>query len=250
MTFWEHLDEMRSGIIRCVVVLMVLCVGLFCLKDQVFRLMLWPQQPDFPLWQWLSRAGLDTQAPHIELINTELASQFVVHLEVALGLAVLLALPYIMGEGLHFVLPAFESGSRRILVRTTAVAYLLFLLGVVINYLVLFPCTFRFLGTYQVSEQVVNHINLQSYISSLLIMSMMIGLIFELPIVCSLLARMGLIHAGGMRKYRKHAIVAIFILAAIITPTGDAFTLCLVALPICLLYELSIAIVRLREVAA
>ena len=120
---------------------------------------------------------------------------------------------------------------------------MMFMIGVALNYFVIFPLTFRFLGTYQVSSEVTNMISLTSYISMLLTMSLIMGVVFELPVVSWLLAKMGVLKAAPMKKYRRHAVVTILIIAAIITPTGDIFTLSIVALPIYLLYELSIMVV-------
>ena len=125
--------------------------------------------------------------------------------------------------------------------------YLMFMLGTAVNYLLIFPLTVKFLGTYQVSADVANMLTLQSYMDTLLMMCLVMGIVFELPVVSWLLGRMGLISAAMMQTLRKHAIVAILIISAIITPTTDAFTLFVVALPIWLLYELSIWIVRLTK---
>lgn len=119
----------------------------------------------------------------------------------------------------------------------------MFILGVVVNYAVIFPLTVRFLGTYQVSDSVGNMLTLQSYMDTLLTMSIVFGIVFEIPVISWLLALFGLIRAQWMRQYRRHAIVAVLIVAAIITPTTDVFTLTLVSLPIWLLYEASIVIV-------
>ena len=124
-------------------------------------------------------------------------------------------------------------------------AYLMFIVGTLLNYFLVFPLTVRFLGTYQVSADVANMLTLQSYMDTLLMMSLVMGVVFELPVVCWVMARMGLINDRHMSQYRRHAIVIILIVAAVITPTADAFTLFVVALPIWLLYELSIAIVRM-----
>jgi len=120
----------------------------------------------------------------------------------------------------------------------------MFMLGVLISYFLIFPLTFRFLGTYQVSEQVENMISLQSYISTLLMMCLAMGIVFEIPILSWLFAKLGFISADFMRRYRRHAVVIILIVAAIITPTSDVFTLLLVSLPMWLLYEVSILIVK------
>jgi sec-independent protein translocase protein TatC len=131
--------------------------------------------------------------------------------------------------------------------RAVAAGYLLFLGGIAINYFIIFPFTVRFLGGYQVSADVANTITLSSYISVLGVMSLVMGVVFELPVLCWLLAKIGVLKADFMKKYRRHAIVAIVIIAAVITPTGDPFTLALVSVPIYLLWELSILIVKHTE---
>ena len=123
----------------------------------------------------------------------------------------------------------------------------MFLLGVVLCYLIIFPMTFRFLGTYQVANDVVNIISLESYISTLIIMCVCMGVICELPVLAWIFSKMGVLSSLSMSTYRKHAIVVILIVAAIITPTSDVFTLMLVSVPIWLLYEVSIFIVKRNE---
>jgi sec-independent protein translocase protein TatC len=120
----------------------------------------------------------------------------------------------------------------------------MFILGTLIDYFLIFPLTVRFLGTYQVSPDVANMLTLQSYIDTLISMSFIMGVVFELPVVCAILGRLGIINRGLMKRFRRHAIVAILIASAIITPTTDAFTLFIVALPIWMLYEVSILLVR------
>ena len=128
--------------------------------------------------------------------------------------------------------------------RVVGYGYIMFMVGVLISYFLIFPLTFRFLGTYQVSDQVENMISLQSYISTLLMMSLAMGIVFEIPILSWLFAKLGFISADFMRRYRRHAVVIILVVAAIITPTSDVFTLLLVSLPMWLLYEVSILIVK------
>jgi sec-independent protein translocase protein TatC len=156
-----------------------------------------------------------------------------------------LASPYILYELFRFVSPGLYQNERRYGLWIVGAAYVMFVVGTLINYFVIFPLTVRFLGTYQVSPDVANMLTLQSYIDTLLGMSLVMGVVFELPVVCGLLGRMGLITDRMMSTYRRHAVVAILVLAAIITPTTDVFTLFVVALPIYLLYELSIQIVRI-----
>lgn len=125
--------------------------------------------------------------------------------------------------------------------------YVMFMIGVAVSYLLVFPLTFRFLGTYQVSVDVANMVTLQSYMSTLMMMSLALGLVFELPVVIWLLSRMGIVSSGFLRKYRRHAVVIILVIAAVITPTSDIFTLLLVSLPMYMLYEISILISKQKK---
>ncbi len=247
LTFWEHLDVLRGGLIRCLVVVVVVAVAAFCLKDQLFDLILWPQKADFPTYKLLRRIAPDGTFSDIALINTGLAQQFIVHMRVALAVAALLVTPYIVYEVVRFVSPALYPNERRASLPAVIAGLVMFLLGVALTYWLLFPFTFRFLGTYQVQEGVTNLISLDSYISTLLIMCLMMGVLFELPVLCWLLAKIGLLTSEPMKKYRKHAFVVILIVAAVITPTGDVFTLSMVALPIYLLYEVGIFAVKSVE---
>lgn len=123
----------------------------------------------------------------------------------------------------------------------------MFMIGVAVSYLLIFPLTFRFLGSYQVSVDVANMVTLQSYMSTLMMMSLTMGVVFELPVVIWLLSRMGIVSSGFLRKYRRHAIVIILVIAAVITPTSDIFTLLLVSLPMYMLYEISILISKQKK---
>jgi len=144
------------------------------------------------------------------------------------------------------VSPALYDNERHYATLLVASGYLMFMSGTLLNYFLIFPLTVKFLGTYQVSEDVANMLTLQSYMDTLIMMSLVMGIVFELPVVSWILGKMGLLTAPLMRTWRKHAIVAILIVSAVITPTTDAFTLLIVALPIWLLYEVSILIVRTK----
>ena len=152
--------------------------------------------------------------------------------------------PYLIIQLYGFVAPALYEQEKRYSVLLIFFGVLLFVLGVVLNYLIIFPFAFRFLSTYQVQEAVVNQIALKSYISTLLVLSLLMGILFEIPIVAYFLAKLGLIDAPLLRQYRKHAFVVLCIIAAVITPTADVFTLLLVTVPLYLLYEGSIRVVK------
>ena len=242
MTFWDHLDVLRGSIIRMLVAAGVMGVGAFLLKEPLFEVVLAPSRSDFFVYRWMGAEPFTLQ-----LVNTALTEQFMVHLKVALAVGVLVASPYIVYLLFRFVGPALYENERRWSVRLVTASYVMFLVGVVVNYLLVFPLTVRFLGTYQVSGEVSNLLSISSYADTLLTMSLVFGILFEIPVVSWLLALAGMLRASWMTRYRRHAIVAMLIGAAIITPTADMFTLLVVTLPIWLLYEVSIWVVRRVE---
>lgn len=238
-TFWEHLDELRMRIIRVLVVVVAFAVVAFLLKDLVFSIVLAPKSGDFVSYRLLGVPPFS-----IHLINTGLTEQFMVHMRTSIYIGVLVASPYIIYELFRFVSPGLYSHERRYALWLVGSAYVMFILGTLLDYYLIFPLTVRFLGTYQVSADVTNMLTLQSYIDTLISMSFLMGVLFELPVVCWLMGRMGIINGQLMSTYRRHAIVAILVLAAIVTPTTDVFTLFVVALPIWMLYEMSVLIVK------
>ena len=229
MTFWEHLDELRRRIWYVLLAAIAAAVACFCFKEQLFAVVLAPKPAD------------------MQLINVELTQQFLTHMRVALWAGLLVVSPYILYQLFAFVAPGLYHTERRLALRAVGGGYLLFLAGVALNYFVIFPFTVRFLGGYQVSADVQNTITLGSYIAVLGVMSLLLGIVFELPVLCWLLAKIGVLKADLMRRYRRHAVVVILIVGAVITPTGDPFTLALVSVPIYLLWELSILIVKHTE---
>lgn len=239
LTFWDHLDELRSSLLRMLGVTVLFGIIAFVLKDELFSIVLAPRSSDFLTYRLL---GVEDFQLH--LMNTGLTEQFMIHMRTAMYAGLLVASPYILYELFRFVSPGLYQNERRYAVWIVGAAYLMFLIGTLVNYLVVFPFTVHFLGTYQVSPDVANMLTLQSYVDTLLGMSLVMGVVFELPVVCGLMGKMGLINGHLMAQYRRHALVAILIVSAIITPTTDAFTLFVVAVPIYLLYELSIVIVR------
>lgn len=238
-TFWDHLDVLRSCIIKIIVATLLLAIVCFSFKDLLFSIVLAPTEPDFITYKLL---GMHPQK--IGLMNIGLTEQFMIHMKTALYAGILLASPYILYQIFCFVSPGLYENERKYAVRVVGGAYVMFILGTLLNYFVIFPMTVHFLGTYQVASDVANMLTLQSYMDTLLLMNLVMGVVFELPVVCWLLACLGLLNDRFMRTYRRHAIVVILIISAIITPTSDVFTLMVVALPIWALYEVSIIIVK------
>ena len=241
MTFWEHLDELKKVLFRSAIVIAVLMVVIFINKNFVFdKVILAPIHSNFFLYKWLP--GLS--GFHLKLINIDLAAQFFTHVNVSIVLAFILAVPYILYELWGFVKPALYEKEKKSVRKAFGFASILFFCGVVVGYLFVFPLTVRFLGSYQVSTAVSNNISLKSYISMFTQLILIMGLVFEMPALALVLAKLGIISDKLLKKYRKHAFVILLILSAIITPSGDAFTLMVVATPLYLLYEFSIFICR------
>lgn len=239
MTFWDHLDEMRGMLVRIILLVLVAGVGTFFLKDQLFQIVLAPASSDFVMYRLIG-----TEPFALKLINTELTELLFVHLKLSIYAGLLVVSPYVLYLLFGFVSPALYEREKHYAVWIVSSAYFMFMVGTIANYFVIFPFTVHFLGTYHVSDVVTNMLSLQSYTDTLIAMNLMMGLVFELPVVCRLLSMMGVLRRGMMTRFRRHAFVAIIMAAAIITPTTDAFTLFVVALPIYLLYELSIPLVR------
>lgn len=247
-SFWEHFDVLWTAIVKIAAVAVGFGIAAFCFKEGLFAVVLAPKDDGFVTYRLFNRiaawAGGETGSFAVQLINTGLAEQFIIHMKTALCAGILCASPYILYQLFRFVSPALYVNERKYVVRVVGGGYAMFALGVAVSYFLIFPLTFRFLGTYQVSGEVENMIALQSYISTLMTMSLAMGLVFEIPILSWLFAKLGLLSANLMRKYRKHAIIIILVVAAMITPTSDVLTLSLVALPMWALYEISIFIVN------
>lgn len=247
MDFWDHMETLRSCLLKAVVAAVVAAVAAFCFKGPLFAVVLAPSTDAFVTYRLLARVtGFKTEF-HVALFNPELAQQFVVHMRVALWAGVLAVSPYVVYLLFRFVSPGLYRHERRSAVRAVTGGSVMFLAGVALNYFLIFPLAFRFLGTYQVDPSVPNQISLTSYVDMLLLLCLLMGVVFELPVVAWLLARVGLLRSQPMRSRRRQAVVAVLVAAAVITPTGDAMTLALVALPVYALYEASIGVVRREE---
>lgn len=248
MSFWEHVEVLRASLIKMAIVIMLCSVMAFLFKEEMFSVLLAPKNDAFITYslfrhiaEWTT--GKADAAFSIQLINTGLTEQFVIHMKASVCIGILISSPYLLYQLFHFISPALYENERKYSLRVAGSGYVMFILGVLLSYFLIFPLTFRFLGTYQVSSDVTNMITLQSYMDTLLMMCSLMGIVFELPVLCWLLAKLGLLSSRDMRHFRKHSIVVILIISAVITPTSDIFTLSLVALPVWLLYEVSILIV-------
>lgn len=249
MTFGGHLEVLRRMLMRSAAVALCAAVCAFMCKETAFRLVLAPSGPDFITFRLVERVlrlfddGYRFAPFHIDLIATEVGSQFAAHISVAVGLGLLAVSPYVVWQLFGFIAPALTRRESRVATPLLLASCVLFALGVLLTYFVLFPLSYRFLGTYSVAEQVRSQITIDSYLSLFATLSLMMGVVFQLPLVAWGLARLGVVSGAMMAAYRRHAVVGIMLLAAIITPP-DVLTLLLVSAPLCLLYELSIVVAR------
>jgi sec-independent protein translocase protein TatC len=251
MTFWEHLDEFRTVLFRSAFVVVALMVVVFCFKSFVFDTIIFsPRTSDFIIYKWLNQfasikpwlAAFGVDSFQIDLINIEMAAQFITHVSVSFWLGFVLSVPFILYQLWTFVQPALYPNEKKSIMIAFSFCSILFFIGIMVGYFMVFPLTIKFLGTYQVSDWVENQISLKSYISMFTWLILMMGLVFEMPVLIHVLSRLGIVTKKFLRKYRKHAVVVLLILAAAITPSGDAFTMSVVAMPLYLLYEFSILV--------
>lgn len=258
MSFWGHLEALRWVLIKVAVVLVVLVIATFVAMPYIFdKFILGPTTSNFFLYRFFASFGskipflpdFGNQDFSVDIININVASQFMTHISASFWLALVLVFPYLIYQIWKFIRPALfpreVSSMRMAFVMGTGMFYI----GCAVGYCILFPFTFRFLVEYQISAShlVVNQINLNSYIGIFFMMIFIMGVVFELPLLAWILSKLGLVTKEMLKKYRKYAVVALLVLAAVITPTGDPFTLSLVFIPLYLLYELSIALVAHRK---
>ena len=236
MTFWDHLDVLRGTLFRSA--LAVACAGvvLLCFKGFLFDgVVLAPTRPDFWLYRWLHLPF------SMSLINTEISAQFFIHLKVSFICGFIISFPYVCYEIWMFVAPALYPSEKSAVRKAFSFASVLFYAGLFIGYWLILPITLNFFQGYTVSDEVQNTITIGSYISMFTSMVLLFGIVFEFPVLIAVLNRMGIVTQASLKKYRRHAIVAIMVVAAIITP-ADPFSMLIAAAPLYLLYELSVLV--------
>lgn len=233
MSFWDHADALRGVILRAAGVVVVLTALFFAVMPRLFdEVIMAPCRSDFWLYGLLGAGDFS-----VTIVNIKLASQFFIHVSSSFWLALVFSCPVIMYLLWTFVSPALYNHERRGVRTAFLLGNVMFFAGLAAGYFLVFPITLRFLADYQVSAAVPNHISLDSYMDNFLMMIFVMGLVFELPLLCWLLGRLGIVHRGLFNRYRRHAIVVLLVVAAFITPSGDPFTLAVVFLPVYLLWE-------------
>ena len=241
MTFWDHLEDLRKCIFRILGVFASAVVVLFFFKNFLFdQLILAPSKSDFFLYQLLAADFSMT------LVNIEVAAQFLIHIRITLICALIVTFPVIIYQLWRFIAPALYENEKRTVKGAFAFASVLFYVGVAVGYALVFPLMLNFFSGYQVSPDIPNTFSLTSYISLFTSLVLTFGIVFEFPTVVAVLSSMGMLTKEGLSSYRKHAICVVLVLAAVITPSGDPFSLMVVSVPLYLLYEFSILICRKR----
>jgi len=248
-TFWNHLEALRWTIMHMAIAVVLCAIGMFCFMPYLFdHVVLAPTRGSFFVYKFINEISRGlvgfTEDFKVEIININVASQFMTHISTAISFGLVVAFPVIIWELWKFIRPALYDNEIKNMRSAFLGGTLMFYLGCFVGYVMVFPLTFRFLVEYQLSPEIENQINLSSYIGIFTMMIFIMGLVFEMPLVAWLLSALGILHKDFLKKYRRHAIVALMIIAAIITPSGDPFTLMVVFIPLYFLYELSIKVVR------
>ena len=249
MTFLQHLEALRWHVVRAAIAILFFAIIAFLNKTFIFdKIILAPKNANFLTYRILCEISrkydLDMCFNQINfnIISTNLSGQFTMHMWVAFVAGFVIAFPYRIWEIWRFVKPALNVKEQKYSRGIVFAVSLLFLVGLLFGYYIIAPLSINFLGNYQVSNEVMNTITLDSYISTVTILSLSTGLVFELPMIVYFLSKLGIITPEFMRKYRKHAMVVNLILAAFITPSPDITSQMLVAIPLFLLYEMSITV--------
>ena len=249
MSFWEHLEELRWHLFRAVLVLFLLAIGAFIMRQFIFdNIILAPKNPEFFTYKILCQLGnflrvdsLCLGDVDLQIINIQMAGQFTTHLYISFITALVVAFPYIIWEIWSFVRPALLPKEKKYSRGAVFYSTVLFVIGMLFSYYLIVPLTINFFATYQVSESVANTITLSSYISTVVSVTLATGLVFELPIFVFFLTKVGIITPKFMKKNRKYVLIILLTIAAIITPP-DVASQILVTIPLMGLYEFSILV--------
>ena len=239
MTFWDHLEDLRGGLIRSIAVLLVASIVLFFFKNFLFDdLILAPTRSDFFLYKWL---GVDVS---LKLVNIEVAAQFMIHIKVTFICAIIICCPYLIYEIWRFISPALYKHEIVATRKAFLFASVLFYAGLAVGYTVVLPLMVNFFHSYSVSEAVENTISLSSYMGTVTSTVLLFGLVFEFPTLIAILSQLGLVTKQMLKSGWRYAVCVVVVLAALITPSGDPFSLGVVSVPLFILYWISILVCK------
>jgi sec-independent protein translocase protein TatC len=248
MSFLDHLEALRWHILRSLAAIIFLMIVAFFSKKLLFHdIILAPSRTDFWTYRMLCKLGVYLDQPFLcveklsfSIQSRTLTGQFTTHIGVSFVAGLIMAFPYVFWEIWQFVKPGLYPKERSMTRGSVFYVSLLFFLGISFGYWILSPLSINFLANYQIDESILNEVDLLSYIETLMMMVLACGLMFQLPMVVLVLAKAGLVNTSFLKTYRRHAILVIVIVSAILTPSPDMFSQIIVALPIYMLYELSI----------
>ena len=249
MSFLDHLEELRWHLIRSLIAILVISIGIFMAKDFVWNTVIFgPAQSDFATWRLLCKIGgyINSDALCIDDIpfmiqSRKMTGQFTMHITSSFIIGLIVSFPYVFWELWRFISPGLYHQEKRLSRGAVFYVTFLFLLGVSFGYLVMAPLAVNFLANYQVSDLVRNEFDITSYVSTVSMLVLGSGILFQLPIAVYFLTKVGFVTPALMRAYRKHAIVVILILGALLTPP-DPLSQVLIAIPLFGLYQFSILI--------
>ena len=253
MSFWDHLEELRWTLLRCVIALVVFTIGSLVIMRYIFdSVILAPTRADFVLYQAICK--LSSLAPFfpdfcdeaffVDMFNVKLGTAFFTWMSSSFWLALLLTFPYLVLEIWKFVSPALYENEKKKVRWVFSFGTILFFIGCTVGYFLVFPLTLHFLTTFDLSPAIKEGASLEDYMDKFWVIIFIMGIVFEMPIVSWLLSQLGLLRREFFVKYRRHAVVGLLVAAAIITPSGDPFTLSVVFVPLYALYELSAFFVK------
>jgi len=253
LTFWDHLEDLRHMLFRSLGAMFLASIAFFIFMPKIFdSVVMAPCFGDFPVYRlfcvlsklFTNDTTFCDESFQIQIINIRLASQFLIHMQMSFLFGLMASFPYLLFEIWKFIAPALYDKEKNGFRMAFSLSSLLFFAGICLSYFLVFPITLRFLAGYQLTNLVSNQLSLDSYISIFVSMNLVMGLVFELPMLALILSKLGIVKRRFFRKYRKHAIIVLLIVAAVITPTGDPFTLMIVALPLYILFEISALLVK------
>ena len=255
MSFFDHIEALRWHLIRASIAIVVFTSVVFYYYDWIFdTVIMGPSKPTFwtyrmlcALGEALHRPGFCIDKINIQLINTEMAGQFTLQINSSLLIGITLGFPYLLFELWRFIRPALHEKERKAASGFVFYATGLFITGVLFGYYVITPESINFLSGYTVSTSIHNLFDIDSYISSVATLTLATGVVFELPILVYVLSSLGILTAKFMRDTRRYAIVAILVVAAVVTPTPDMMTMTVVSIPLFILYEVGILVSAVVE---
>jgi sec-independent protein translocase protein TatC len=249
MNFLDHLEELRWHVIRALLSVIVLTIAAFVFIEWIFNNIVFaPAKTDFIFFKWMCKLADLTGAEALCVIgdlpfkvqSRNMTGQFMMSITASFVVGLVIAFPYVIWELWSFIRPGLENKERKFSKGAVFAVSSLFLIGVAFGYYVLSPMTIWFLSTYQVSAMIVNEFDITSYVSTVASLVLGCGLLFQFPVVVYFLTKIGIVTPQLMRQYRRHAVVVIIVLGAVVTPSADPFSLAIISLPLYFLYEISI----------